>query len=115
MTCGSKRKDALRSVGAADDTLDQLVSTDQWDASERHTIFEKDFEQSMRSHFSQYSELEAQAKECGIDSKPFVARWVGERLDPNSDDRGWEKVGQMAEYLKRLIPQQSASQEGTSA
>jgi putative ATP-dependent endonuclease of OLD family len=111
---GNKRKDALRSVGRPNEELEELIATDDWLVSDRHTIFGKDFEQSMRRNFSRYSDLETQAKDSGIDSKPFVARWVVERLDPNSNDGGWEKVGQMAEYLKRLIPQQSASQEGRS-
>ncbi len=112
---GNKRKEALRSVGVANNTLDQLVSTDEWLVADRHTIFGKDFERSMREHFSRYSELETQAKDRGIDSKPFVARWIADQLDPNSGDRGWEKVGQMCEALKRQLQGQPTPQEEAKA
>ncbi|RMD62572.1 hypothetical protein D6833_06720, partial [Candidatus Parcubacteria bacterium] len=103
---GNQRKDALRTVGVRDAECDQLIDTDAWVVEERYTIFGKDFEHSLRSNFGHYATLESQAKQYGIDSKPFVARWVVDRLDSHSDDPGWGKVEEMVKYLRCMIQEE---------
>lgn len=98
-----KRKDVLRTVGIEQTAIDSLVCEEDWIVSERYTIFGRDFESAMRSHFTDYARLEKQARDQGVDAKPFIARWVTERLVPNGSDRGWEKVEEMVAKLRDLV------------
>jgi len=100
---GSKRKDALSAVGLHAGEVDDLITGDDWKVHQKYTIFGIDFEEAMRAHFDRYSELEAQAKSQGVDTKPFVARWVVERLEPTSSDPGWERIDQMIAKLRGLL------------
>jgi putative ATP-dependent endonuclease of OLD family len=97
---GGKRRDALRSVAVPEADVDALVSEDEWRVETAYTIFGRDFETSLRSAFSPFAELERQARDSGVDSKPFVARWVAQRLDPESGDIGWGKIDAMIEAIR---------------
>jgi putative ATP-dependent endonuclease of OLD family len=109
-----KRKDALTAVGLDQTVINELVREQGWIVEDRYTIFGIDFESTMRSHFADYSNLEEQAREQGMDSKPFIARWVAERLDPNSPDKGWKKVEEMVLKLRNLARSPSLSGHETS-
>jgi putative ATP-dependent endonuclease of OLD family len=109
-----KRKDALTAVGLDQTVINELVREQGWIVEDRYTIFGIDFESTMRSHFADYSKLEEQAREQGMDSKPFIARWVAERLDPNSPDKGWKKVEEMVLKLRNLARSPSLSGQETS-
>ena len=100
---GVKRKDALKAVGITDYDAEELIHSDEWIVAERYTIFGRDFEEAMRTHFHQYSALEQEAEEQGVTSKPFKARWAVQRLDAGSKDPGWTKVDEMVRYLKELL------------
>jgi len=108
-----KRKDALTAVGLDQTVINELVREQGWIVEDRYTIFGIDFESTMRSHFADYSKLEEQAREQGMDSKPFIARWVAERLDPNSPDKGWKKVEEMVLKLRNLARSPSLSGQET--
>jgi putative ATP-dependent endonuclease of OLD family len=106
---GRKRKDALTAVGLEPAMIDRLVGERDWIVEEQYTIFGRDFETIMRFYFADYSKLEDEARAQGIDSKPFIARWVAERLDPKSSDLGWEKLDEMVERLRNLARYPSLS------
>ena len=98
-----KRSDALIAIGTDQGAIDGLINKSEWIVSERYTIFGQDFESEMRKRFAQYSQLEEQAKAQGVDTKPFIARYVAEGLDPSCSDPGWQKVDEMIQRLKALI------------
>lgn len=103
---GSKRRDALQSVGIHDDEeIDQIIHAQDWIVNSKFTVFGVDFETALRSSFRQYHELEEQAGEEGIDSKPFKARWVAERLDfePPENQTAKEKIEQMVQMIRRKL------------
>jgi len=100
---GLKRRDALRAVGLSESEQDGVVGTREWVVEERYTVFGKNFEEIMRVHFTNYAGLEDEAKKLGIESKPFIARWVAERLAENEDDEGWKKLRQMKNMLLKLL------------
>jgi hypothetical protein len=60
-----------------------------------------------------YEELEEEAQERGIESKPFIARYVAERLEYNTAEEGWQKFGQLAEQLARLADPEAAAHPAT--
>jgi putative ATP-dependent endonuclease of OLD family len=98
-----KRKDVLSAAGVNGARVDGLIAEEDWQVCEKYTIFGKDFEETMRHNFDHYSDIEAEAKALGVDTKPFVARWVVERLDAESSDPGWEKVDHMIKKLRALF------------
>lgn len=100
---GTKRNDALRAVGVSDETVEDLIQSDDWVVEDGYMIFGRDYETLMGRNFRDYNKLERRAAENGVSSKPFVARWVARQLDSESGDLGWEKVDQMIEALKRLL------------
>ena len=102
---GDKRKDALRAVGV-DANAEKYIGTHEWIVEAEFAVFGSNYEQVLRRNFADYSALEEQAKREGIDSKPFIARWVAERLEPKSGCPGWEKVQELAEKLQSKIRQQ---------
>lgn len=63
-----------------------------------------DYETALKSHFADYEELEKRARGEGVDSKPFVARWVAQRMDPASQDPGWDKIRAMVNNLRMKLP-----------
>jgi len=108
-----KRKDALCALGVDSAMVESIVANDGWIVEEKFTVFGKDFETTMRSCFAGYENLERNAREEGVDSKPFIARWVAERLDPNRADTGWQKVNEMIGKLRGLLGvSQTSSLEG---
>lgn len=96
---GNKRKDALRTIGLRDDTIEQIITTDDWNIGDRYCVFGKNFEETLRKSFSNYARLENQARDEIGDSKPLVGRYVAEQLDRN-DDVGWEKFKQLKETIE---------------
>lgn len=99
---GFKRKDALRALDVSEDEGNSAIDTDDWLVSKKYTVFGKDYETTMRNYFKRYSELEDEVKKLGVDSKPFVARWVARQLDKDTEDLGWAKVEAMIEALRAL-------------
>jgi putative ATP-dependent endonuclease of OLD family len=86
----TKRLDALASLGIAADQAIALAQATGWIVGDEFALFGSDFETVLRAVFEEYSLLEAEARVHGIDAKPFIARWVAERLpleeaDPRSE------------------------------
>ena len=75
-----KRLDALAAIGIPLNQANVVVQATDWLVEDHFALFGIDFETTLRASFDEYSVLEAEAREQGIDAKPFVARWVAERL-----------------------------------
>jgi putative ATP-dependent endonuclease of the OLD family len=99
---GTKRKDALLSLGIADDDAEELITTTDWLVYDRFAIFGSDFEKVLQAHFPSYKKLEAQARRAGVDTKPFVARWVAERIEDEGSE-GREKMVEIAIKIFGLL------------
>jgi len=102
---GTKRRDALRAVGIIEEEAEDLITADDWIVAPHYTIFGRDFETTMRRYFTEYASLEEEAKQFGVNSKQFIARWVAQRLNQDSEDEGWFKVEAMVEHLRDLLEQ----------
>lgn len=61
-----------------------------------------DFEKVLRAHFTSYERLEAQARRAGVDTKPFVARWVAERIR-DEESEGKKKLAEIVEKIFGLL------------
>jgi hypothetical protein len=98
-----KRRDALHATGVPDADIDRFIGEADWYVGNELTVLGQAYEDAMRAYFATYANLEAAARSQGVDSKPFVARWVAERLDVGSGDPGWQKVGLMVEALRAKL------------
>ncbi len=104
---GAKRRDALTAVGIPAAACDGLIATTDWVVETTYTIFGRNFEETLRAWFPLYGQLEAEARHADIESKPFIAKWVAERLD-RDDAPGWERIEQMLQAIR------SQAQGGTA-
>lgn len=98
---GSKRKDALKTIGITSD-LDSILTSDEWVVANSYCVFAKDFEASMRKSFTDYEKFEREAKDrLATDSKPILARYAVTKLSRNADD-GWKKLDLIVAALNKL-------------
>jgi putative ATP-dependent endonuclease of the OLD family len=101
---GTKRKDALAAVGITDAAAqDEHLKAADWELDDGFAIFGSNFEDALREKLSGYAKLEDEAKESGIDSKPFVARYVAEKLPFDENEDGWILLNVFAQFLRKLI------------
>jgi putative ATP-dependent endonuclease of OLD family len=100
---GTKRRDALRAIGVPDGDRDAALAANGWLVDETHTIFGTDYETSLHAQFAEYAILAEAARDQGVETKPFVARWVAEHLPYNATDPGWALVEKMADALRALM------------
>jgi len=101
---GHKRRDALRALGLPEEQMEGVLSGTDWVVEDEFAVFGRDFESAMKEHFRGYTELEMKARQQGIESKPFVVRWVAERLQRSDTDPGWRKLERMIEILRAKMP-----------
>jgi hypothetical protein len=66
----------------------EIVESATWLIEPAFSVFGRDFERTLRGYFPEYVGLEAMAREAGVEAKPFVARWVAERLSVEGDAEG---------------------------
>ncbi|MEW6285395.1 MAG: AAA family ATPase [Chloroflexota bacterium] len=99
---GTKRKDALKALAVDENHWERYLQTDEWEITPTFTVFGGDFETTMRQQFSNYSELEQEAKETLGESKPIIARYVANRLDASSRDDGWKKFQELKDIIHNL-------------
>jgi putative ATP-dependent endonuclease of OLD family len=101
---GTKRKDALIAVGITDATAqDEHLKAADWELDDSFAIFGSNFEDALREKLPGYTKLEDEAKESGIDSKPFVARYVAEKLPFDENEDGWILMNVFAQFLRKLV------------
>jgi hypothetical protein len=58
----------------------------------------------MRRLFPEHETLESEAIENGGDGKPFIARYVAERLPFVESAPGWARWKELAEKIGALLP-----------
>jgi putative ATP-dependent endonuclease of the OLD family len=101
---GTRRRDALTSVGVTDtDVQEAYIKATDWIIDEQFAVFGSGFEQVLRGLFPKYKTLENEGREAGVDSKPFLARYVAEHL-PVDKSSGWEQMKALKDALETLIP-----------
>lgn len=108
---GRKRKDALETVGLDSAQIPNAIASTDWNLADLYCIFGKDFEETMRKSFSEYKQLEAEAKAVIGDSKPLVARYVADRLMFNDEEEGWIKLKELRRRIENLGLTSSADEE----
>jgi len=104
-THGNKRKDALKSIGLQDDSIEAVLTTEDWSINDNYCVFGVDFEETMKASFKQYSEIEAEEKERLGKSKSIVARAVANslvKMDKNTEDTGWKWFSELAGKINAL-------------
>jgi len=101
---GTKRRDALSALGIADAQHAQYLAVNDWTIDANLAVFGTDFETILRQDFPNYAGLEAQAAQQGIDSKPFIARWVAEQMPINEAHVGWQRFTHLADRLRARLP-----------
>lgn len=97
----SKRRDALSSLRVSTEAQDGLLTSSDWLVESNFALFGADFERTLRDFFPQYSALEEQARGSGIETKPFVARWVAQRL-PLDQSVGRSRLEAMVGAIRAL-------------
>src|SRR5262245_45213313 len=70
----------------------------------RCCIFGKNYEKNLREVVPDYTTLEDNAKNKRVSTKPFIARWVAERLQLDENNEGTIKMRQMLASVTALIP-----------
>lgn len=100
---GSKRSDVLLALGVPKETQRELLETKEWVVTGSYTVFGEEFERCLRKYFPNYETMEEKACEHGIDTKPFVARWVAQRLEPNDGAVGWDRVKNMVSAVRAML------------
>jgi len=100
----NKRRDALKSVGVAVDAAEGYIMSTDFVVSDLFCVFSDDFEKTMRRLFPEYGTIESEAIENGGDGKPFIARYVAERLPFVESAPGWARWKELAEKIGALLP-----------
>jgi putative ATP-dependent endonuclease of the OLD family len=98
----AKRRDALTAVGVVGVDQDEYITSTDWLIGERFAVFGSNFEEILRDRFPLYTDLEKKAGEDGIDSKPFVSRYVAEHVMKNNA-AGWQGMKMLADELRKLV------------
>jgi putative ATP-dependent endonuclease of OLD family len=97
-----KRRDALTAVGLTDEEpQDEFLEYDDIAISDQFAVFGTNFEEAFRKNFPGYKDLEDQGREAGVDSKPFLARYVAENLAVD-DAQGWNEIRALKKALREL-------------
>ena len=96
---GNHRRDALRSLAIGPEGQEELIGATDWIVRDNVCVFGSNYEHIMRLNFGDYGELERQAQEeRRLGSKPFIAKWVASRLNPNMEV-GWERLRHLSEVV----------------
>lgn len=100
-----KREDILKALGIQNHN--EYLTSEHILINNDFAVFGVNFETSLRKIFYDYQRLEQDAQDNGIESKPFIAKWVAERLDINDDKNteGKEIIAELIEAIKGKIIQ----------
>jgi putative ATP-dependent endonuclease of OLD family len=101
---GIKRRDVLSAVSVPEVEHAELINSSDWVVGARYCIFGKNYERNLRELFHDYSSLEAASINQGVEAKPFVARWVAERLPLDPNNEGTKKLIATIKAIKALSP-----------
>jgi putative ATP-dependent endonuclease of OLD family len=98
----TKRRDALQSIGIdEEDAQDAYLEYADLLVDQHVAIFGSNFETVLRALFPAYEGLEAKGREAGVESKPFLARYVAENLKKDKS-AGWTEMKSLADALRDL-------------
>lgn len=110
---GKKRRDALAAIGIADEPKgSDIMECKDWHIDDSCCVFGQDFEQTMRGSFSNYEQLEEEAKQAFGDSKPIVARYVAEKLQFTEQELGWKKLEDLKQRIENHRAIDSSESQG---
>lgn len=99
---GLKRRDALTALGVTDaGAQDGYLEYDDMLIDQQFAVFGTNFEEVLRTKFPKCEEVEQQGRDSGVDSKPFLARYVAENLKKDNSD-GWSEMKSLANTLRDL-------------
>lgn len=100
---GTKRRDALKTMGMQDDEVNGAVTAADWIIAERYSVFGNDFESTLRKLLPGYEDLEKDAiQELGSDSKPLIAKFVAERIELPDESEGAGRFRTLAQKIHQL-------------
>lgn len=97
----AKRKEFLQTLGLNSEEVESTIKIEECDVKDKYCVFGNNIETTFRKSFSNYEELEKEARTQIGDSKPLIARYVATKLEKN-DSPGWEKLREMCEIIKSL-------------
>jgi putative ATP-dependent endonuclease of OLD family len=98
---GTKRKDAMKSIGIQDGDMEGLLTTENWNVGTGYCVFGQDFEKTFESSFNGYQDIQKKAKEVLGNSKPIVAREIATQLIVD-DSIGWKKIAELSAKIQAL-------------
>ena len=78
------------------------IEITDWIIEDEFAVFGSGFEEILREQFPKYIELETEGRQAGVDSKPFLARYVAEHL-PRDNSDGWKSMKQLKEAILSLV------------
>jgi putative ATP-dependent endonuclease of OLD family len=99
---GIRRKDALSALGiVAIDKQKRFLAETDLVVGDQFAIFGSNFEQVLRAYFPKYAALELRGRQRGVESKPFLARYVADNLTVD-DAPGWIQMQLLAKAIQTL-------------
>lgn len=100
----TKRRDALAALGITDKgEQDSYIEYNEVLVGEQFALFGSNFEAALRAKFPSYAAVEEAGRNSGVDSKPFLARYVAENIKKDKAD-GWAEMKSLADSLHELLP-----------
>jgi hypothetical protein len=94
-------------LGIAVNKHDHLLSTRDWVVRDTFCVFGVNFEETMHAYFGEsYARLETEARDrfgltAGL-SKPFVARYIADRIDLEDHPEGLGRLKSLAKSIGSL-------------
>jgi putative ATP-dependent endonuclease of the OLD family len=101
---GVKRSDALASMSVPPEEFAAVLTSVVPLVNAEYMVFPHDYEASLREMFPSYETLEQEGRDVGVDSKPFLARWVAQRLEID-ESPGWDHMRQFAGRIRATVPE----------
>lgn len=99
---GEKRRDALRSLAVPEEKQANFMNTPDWIVTSNYCVFGRNYEENLRDEFPGYTALEEDAKNEGVEAKPFIARWVAEKILLEPNHPGAQKLQAMIAAVSAL-------------
>ncbi len=98
---GVRRADLVRTLKLTD-TMDTRLKVSGIDVRAGCAVMVENFEQALRSLFTQYEGLEQRGHDRLGPSKPLAARYAVERLSQDSDLQGWAAVQALGNAIRQV-------------
>lgn len=100
---GTKRKDALKTIGIKDDELEKILGYRNLVITDHFCVFGIDFEKTMRSIFNDYELIEKTIKQVvGKDSKSLIAREAAKLVNIKIGSNGANFLNELITTIQKL-------------